>query len=609
MTAESLPDLLANPERQVAARSQLRKTLDAAPTTLAYMKWKAALPPGDKRRTVAILSSFTIETVAPFLDVEAYLAGWRADPIFEQYGGWLNGLTDPETLGPADASAVVVLLHGDAVLAPDTPSPSEAIALIASALRSFRARSGVPLFIGLIADAPEPNTLSLAGWTGGDRRTAIDAVNRGIRELTEALAHCYLLDLPAWLALPGSGWFDRAGYLARMTFISGPGLPSVARGMARALACLYRPRRKVLALDLDNSLWGGVVGEDGVAGIAISAEQWPGVAYIDFQRRIKQLRESGILLAINSKNNEADARAVFDVRQEMLLQWSDFSAHRINWEDKATNLTALADELGLGLDSFVFADDSPVECALVRELLPMVDVIELGPDPADFVPRLLETGAFDTLTISAEDRGRAEGYISETRRKQARSQAGSLGDFLAGLDLRLSIDPVDTVSAARAHQLLQKTNQFNLSLHRPTADQIGTLAEQGDRISTAALRDRFGDYGVIAVMELEFEPHEDTLRIANLVISCRALGREVEEAMIAFAGTQARRRGLARLSATFIQGPRNDQVAAFLARYGFMPAACTDLAREYVLDIEQATCDWPAHIDVALSATEARMHD
>ncbi len=606
MTAEPLQQLLADPDRQVAARCQLRKVLDAAPTTLAYIKWKSELLPAEEQRTVAILSSFTIETVAPFLDVEAYLAGWRVKPVFEQYGGWLNGLTDPRILGPKDPSAVVLLLHGDALLAADKPSPSDAIALIAGALRGFRAESGVPLFIGLIADAPEPNALGLADLSGRDRGAAIKAVNQALHELAEELADCHLLDIPAWLALPGSGWFDRAGYLARMTFISGPGLPSLARGIARALACLYQPRRKVLALDLDNSLWGGVVGEDGVAGIAISADQWPGSAYAYFQRKIKQLRASGILLAINSKNNETDAREVFSARPEMHLRWGDFSAHRVNWENKAANLMAIADELGLGLDSFVFADDSPVECALVRELLPMVDVIELGSNPADFVPRLLETGAFDALSVSAEDRSRAEGYISETRRQQVRLAAGSLDDFMASLDLRLSIDPVNAVSAARAHQLLLKTNQFNLCLQRLTASQVAEMVENGDRLYTAALSDRFGDYGIVAVMELK--PQDDALRIANLVISCRALGREVEDALFAFAGAQATRRSLDKLSAAFMQGPRNQQVAAFLEGYGFSTAGRADVATEYVMDIERGTCDWPAHIRVELSAMEAGVH-
>ncbi len=606
MTADSLQDLLVDADRQAAARSELRKALDAAPTTLSYIKWKNALPPADQRHCIAVLSSYTIETLAPFLEVEAYLAGWRVRPVFEQYGGWLNGLTDPSVLASELPSAVALLLHAGAVLPAEKPSPDDAISLIAGALRSFRAESGVPVFIGLITDVPEPYAVDPTGGIADGYAGAIGKVNQGIRSLATELADCYLLDVPDWLAVPGSGWFDRPGYLARMTFISSLGLPSLARGMARALASLYRPRRKVLALDLDNSLWGGVVGEEGISGIAVSADQWPGAAYVDFQRKIKQLKASGVLLAINSKNNEEDAREVFDTRSEMPLKWSDFSAYRINWENKAANLLSMAEELELGLDSFVFADDSPVECALVRELLPMVDVIELGSDPADFVPRLLETGAFDTLTISTEDRQRSESYMSERQRKQAQVVAGNLEGFLASLNLQLSIDPVNVVTAARAHQLMLKTNQFNLCLERSTTLQVSEKTKSGDRLFTAALRDRFGDYGIIAVMELK--PQDDTLRIANLVISCRALGREVEDALCAFAGAEARRRELRCLRASFIQGSRNAQVAAFLTRFGFSKVGCTHMGTEYAMAVGPVEYDWPAHITVNLSTAEASLH-
>lgn len=590
----TLQKLLSDPDRQTVARKLLRETLDTNPTTLAYMGFKAKLSPPSTTRKIAILSSYTIETVAPFLEVEAYLAQWRADMTFIQYSNWLNTFHNPASLG--DCNAVILLLHGEAVLPWNSTDPEDAIGLLNAAVQSFRDQSSIPLFIGLIAEPPEPQSLGLGNRPRHGRAAMVEKVNARIAELSEQMANVHCLDIPEWARIYGDSWYDRTGYLANMTLISHKALPALARGIARNVGCLFKPRRKVLAIDLDNSLWGGIVGEDGPEGVILSPDKWPGAGFIAFQRVLAQLRDTGVLLVAASKNNEADARSVFETRPEMALAWDDFTTTRINWQNKASNLEELAEELGLGLDSFVFADDSPVECALVQEALPMVDVVELGENPAEFITRLFASGAFDTLAISREDQARAASYRSESQRKIVQTRSRDIGDFLASLDLNLEIRPIAAESVYRAHQLLAKTNQFNLSLTRPTPDEVQALMKGGQRLFGATLTDRFGEYGVIAIMELR--PADDTLDIASLVISCRALGRQVEEALVSFAITQANGLACKRLRAGFRQGPRNQLVVEFLERTGFRKISVSDELTTYTLDPDDFQAPLLHHITV-----------
>ena len=586
--------LLQDSNRQTAARKLLRQTLDAKPTTLAYMGCKAKLPPPPATQKIAFLSSYTIETIAPFLEVESFLAEWRAEATFLQYSNWLNALHNPASL---DASnAVVLLLHGEALLPWNSTSADDAIALLDAAIQSFRNQSSLPLFLGLIAEPPECQAIGLGRRPRHGRAAMIEQINTFLSEQAAQITNVHCLDLPEWARIHGDSWYDRTGYLANMTVVSHKALPALARGIARSVGCLFKPRRKVLAIDLDNSLWGGIVGEDGAEGVVLSPDKWPGAGFVAFQRVLAQLRDSGILLVINSKNNEADAQAVFETRPEMALAWNDFTARRINWQDKASNLEELSEELGLGLDSFVFADDSPVECALVEDALPMIDVVELGKNPAEFIDRLFASGSFDTLAISREDKARAASYHSENLRKNVQARSRDLGDFLAGLDLHLEIRPIVAASADRAHQLLSKTNQFNLSLTRPTPDDVQKLMQSGEHLYGATLKDRFGEYGIIAVMELRATG--DRLDIASLVISCRALGRQVEEAIIQFATTQVKQRACKLLCAGFRQGPRNQQVVAFLERTGFRKQSDTDELTSYILNPEDLQAPQLCHITV-----------
>ncbi len=606
MTDKEIEGLLSEARRQTEARAVLRGRLDTDPSTLAYLKWHGKLPDAPDPRPVTCIASFTIETIRPFLEVEAYLSDWRAEFSFIQYGLWRNALLDPAMLDRTGPEACILLLHTDALLPPDRTADQSAGNVageqLASAIKAFRKHRSTPLFIGLAGDPPSLDSLAFGESSRHGRALAVAGLREGIAAAAEDHDEIYLLDLPGWSAQFGEGWYDRKGYLANLSLVSHKALPKLARGIARTVGCLFKPRRRVLVLDLDDTLWGGVVGEDGAKGVALG-EDWPGSAFVAFQHQLWVLRESGILLAINSKNNEADAREVFGSRSEMVLRWDDFSAGRINWDNKADNLVALAEELGLGLDSFVFADDSAMECALVRESLPQVEVVELGRNPAEFMGRILSRQAFDTLSLSHEDRARADNYKAEKRRKAASVKIGDLGDFFANLNLRLEIAPVESQTIERAHQLIAKTNQFNLSLRRHSREAVGKLAAIGGSLFIVALTDRFGVYGKIAVLHLR--ENGKTMEIVDLLISCRALGRQVGEALLAFARTKAAESGMRQLTARYAAGPRNQQVSEFLERNGFTATERTQSEIVFMLALDGDRLPWPEHIDVHTEGRKA----
>lgn len=591
MDNAALEALVADPARRVEARGRLREALDAAGGATAYLHWQSRLPAAAPARPVALLSSFTVRTLEPFLAVEAWLGGWSIDPCFVEYAQWQNALMAPATIG-SDPAAAVLLLHDTELLPADAPDAATALSHLGGLLAAFRRHCPAPLFVGLVA-APAP-------LPGPGPATPLDHARRalaaGLDALLATVRDAHRLDLPL-PAATAAAWFDPAAFMAQRVAIGHRALPAVARCIARSLGCLFRPRRKLLVLDLDNTLWGGVVGEDGVQGVALGHD-YPGAAYLAFQRQALELRAQGVLLALASKNNEADAREVFAARPEMVLRWEHFSARRIDWNDKAANIAAMATELGLGLDSVVFADDSGIECARVREALPAVEVVELGSAPARFVERLMRTQAFDALTLTDEDRGRAASYAAEADRKQLMQQAPDMASFLAGCGLELSIDEIGPSTLDRVHQLLGKTNQFNLTLDRPEKARLQALAEAGGRLFSASLKDRFGDYGLVGVLHLDDDPAG--LRIGNLVLSCRALGRGVEDALLAFARERAQAAGAARLRAHAVRGPRNQQVFDFLSRSGFAPDGEAAERLFFAAPLTPDSLPWPSFLKVHL---------
>jgi FkbH-like protein len=314
---------------------------------------------------------------------------------------------------------------------------------------------------------------------------------------------------------------------------------------------------------LDNTLWGGVLGEDGIEGIKLGGD-YPGKAFHYWQEALLELSKTGVILTICSKNNEADVEALFAAR-EMPLKLEDFVSKRINWQDKATNIRAIAEELNIGLDSMVFVDDNPTERELIRQQLPMVAVPEFPAQPyglADLYAQLVRE-YFSVYALTDEDRKKTEQYRQNASRKQLEAQFTDMTDFLRSLEMKLKIERVDaqSVSIPRVAQMTQKTNQFNLTTRRYTEDDIRSRMARGAEAWTLAVRDRFGDNGITGLMILV---PENGWCIDTMLMSCRVLGKGIEEAFFKYVISQYS----GALHAEYIPTAKNGQVADFYTRMG-----------------------------------------
>ena len=335
-------------------------------------------------------------------------------------------------------------------------------------------------------------------------------------------------------------------------------------------------RRKCLVLDLDNTLWGGVLGEDGVDGISLGGD-YPGKAYYMWQKALSQLSSTGVILAVCSKNNETDVQEAWDKNPSMVLKREHFSALRINWNDKATNLRELAAELNIGLDSMVFIDDNPAERELVKQMLPEVTVPDFPDKPYQLMPffKQLVDSYFRIYAVTDEDRAKTAQYQANAMRRAEQSRFVDFEDYLYSLDISMDVIPADEHNLPRIAQMTQKTNQFNLTTRRYTEADVTGFLKSGWHIFCVNVSDRFGDSGITGTMFLH--PVDDvTLDIDTLLASCRVLGKGIEEAFFKTVLNLMRLDGYRRVTACYLPTAKNGQTADFFDRMGMTCVAVDD---------------------------------
>jgi FkbH-like protein len=366
--------------------------------------------------------------------------------------------------------------------------------------------------------------------------------------------------------------------------------PPIVDDLMRYLRSALGRMKKCVVLDLDNTLWGGIAGEDGMEGVALG-HTYPGNCFRDFQKELLKLYHRGILLAINSKNNEADALRIIEDHPDMILRRRHFAAIRINWADKGTNLRELARELNIGLDSFIFVDDNPAECELVRRECPECDVVVLPRKPY-LLPRVPgELPGIENIRLTDEDRHKGEMYRAQSARQDAEARSANIDDFLASLEIEAGIEAAAPFSIPRIAQLTQKTNQMNMTTRRYTESQIQALVNEADSaVFSVSSKDRFGDNGIIGVIILKFAKGE--CRIDTLLLSCRVIGRGIEQLMVAYIAEFARKRGTRALVGEFLPTPKNQPAAGFYERVGFRSGADGVLTA----DLERTPFPFPPHI-------------
>lgn len=379
----------------------------------------------------------------------------------------------------------------------------------------------------------------------------------------------FLIDLDALqMALGRSTFADpKLYYVAKMP-ISLAALPAAAKLVVDVVRSLQGAVKKCLVLDLDNTLWGGVIGDDGLSGIQIG-ELGTGHAFSDFQKWLKELKNRGILLTVCSKNNEDTAKEPFEKHPEMVLRLEDFSMFVANWEDKARNIRTIQQALNIGMDSMVFLDDNPFERELVRTMIPEITVPELPEDPALYLQYLRGLDLFETASYSREDAGRTEQYREKAQRAAFEAAFQSYDDYLEALQMRASAAAFDPFHYPRIAQLTQRSNQFNLRTVRYTEAEIEALAQDDSRIGLYfTLKDKFGDHGLISVVVLEKQP-EDTLFISEWLMSCRVLKRGMEEFIVDKILSVAAQQGFRRVVGEYIPTPKNAMVKDLYEQLGF----------------------------------------
>jgi FkbH-like protein len=346
-------------------------------------------------------------------------------------------------------------------------------------------------------------------------------------------------------------------------------LPLYADHVGRLIASTSGKSRRCLVMDLDNTMWGGVIGDDGLAGIRLAQGDATGEAYLELQRYALSLRERGVVLAVSSKNDDAVARAPFRDHPEMLIKESHLAVFQANWNDKPTNLSAIARTLSLGLESLVFLDDNPFERELVRQTLPQVAVVELPEDPALYARTLSASGYFELTRLSHEDLSRAGFYEGNAQRAELQKSVGDLDAYLASLDMEIVFQPFDEIGRARIAQLINKSNQYNLTTRRYSEADVATIAAD-PACCTLQVRlvDRFGDNGMISVV-IARGVGTETWDIDTWLMSCRVLGRKVEHMVLRELLRHAAAHGARAVTGTFIPTDRNGLVIDHYEKLGF----------------------------------------
>jgi FkbH-like protein len=534
---------------------------------------------------VAILSNFTVKPLVDCLTVQAYLNGIPLELYvapYNQYGQ--EALDTSRQLHQFAADLILVILTPEAVVPGIISEPwqgstirqelvQRGLTQLTGLLGALRERSRATIIVSNFV-LHEMSPLGVLDWQeplGFER--AIQELNHGIADWARGQERVYVFDLAGVCSTFGhERAFDQRMHLLADQPFAPAFLPRLAAEVARYLRATTGPTRKCLVLDLDNTLWGGILGDDGPDRLRLGGDA-VGEGHREFQKTILALHNRGILLAICSHNNEAAAMEVLRSHPEMILRPEHFAAERINWLDKVDNLQSLAEELNIGLDSLVFLDDDSFQRQNVRERLPEVLVVDLPRDPVLYRNTLLQLGVFDTLRVTEEDRARGRMYQERRAYERLSAEVASLDDFLSGLEMESKVVPAEGAARTRLYQMVHKTNQFNLTTPRYSELEFDGRTRAADyRVFGVHVRDRLGDSGIVGLVVLNLV--DKVCEIETLLMSCRVLGRCVETGILGHIVELARAAGVERIRGYYIPTAKNDMVRDLYERHGFTLAGC-----------------------------------
>lgn len=559
------------------------------------LRWQEIVRSGrDAQMKMSVLATFTANPLTPYLGVAMEEAGQPTEIAIGPYNQIIQECISDDSETARSGINLLIVWPRFEELWSGLPLPltdksavytKDILEMAEAGLEAARRWRATMIFI--LPAIPESRPIGLGDACS---QTCVFAMATLVREtLRRRLAGqrgVLLLDLEEIIRYTGSAnaYNTRMLALARIPF-SEEVFSLVGQRIAQLFRLSKQPAKKVVVVDSDNTLWGGVVGEDGPDGVDLG-DNGPGEAYRSFQSYLLELRRAGVLLALCSKNNESDVWEVFS-RREMQLKREDLSAWRVNWKPKSEGLREMADELGLGLDSFAFIDDNPAEIAEVQSVLPEVACIRMPSDPVDWMKAVQSAGVLDRLPPTDEDMKRTAHYEQERLRKEVQSRASSPEMYLSGLGVKVHIFKPTQSDIPRLAQLVAKTNQFNLNCKRRSQAELAEMCEKNDYwVSLIQTHDRFGDYGVIGAMIAK--PDTDCVEIDTFLISCRALGRGIEHAMVAYLFEEAAQAGYTKITATVEESPRNEPARRFFAASGCEIAGVTCSLNKI---------EWPSHIE------------
>jgi FkbH-like protein len=561
---------------------------------------------------IQILSSFEVKSIEP-----ALLLGLRCIPSRPKL--WIAPFnTIEEELMTPDSPvykerglATVVMWRADELL-PDLCYPASSATArsapqwlsalkerITKMVEAYRKSCSAPLFL-----ATMPLPAALGGALLGSRLPP--GASKMIAEFNVAIFECsmldsqiHVLDFNWWSAQQGSSHYDlKMDFLAKQPLTVHAAI-SLGFFLGRNLRPLIIPRRKVLVVDLDNTLWGGILGEDGLSKIKLGHD-FPGNVHLRIQREIRELKRQGVLLVLASKNDEPSARQALASLPDMLLRWEDFVSHKVNFNHKYLTIRESATELGLGLDSFVLLDDSDYEREQMKAFNPEVLVLNDQSHPLHMLTSLLQTDVFDVHQVTEEDLQRHHEY--ELRSARSTSGEGNIEEFLSSLELRAELQPVQNANIDRVVQMLGKTNQFNVTTRRHRLEDIQLMISRPGAVNLCLrLADKFGDQGIVGVLLAEPRDAGNCLIVDSFLVSCRALGRGVERVLWAELLNRATAAGVRRIHAHYLPTPKNALVANLFDQFGMKKLDESNVDTHYVLEPVEPV-DFPAWITVSRNA-------
>jgi FkbH-like protein len=569
---------LGKPVRALASYSlDLNQLIRLSKTINEIRKSGGSLAPLTSFK-LAILSNATSDFVVPSLVATAARHGIALEVISSNYGQVIQeALSANSAVNQAAPDAVLIAIDYRGLPIRPTPGRAEesqasidgALGFLNTIRSGIKSNSNAICIFQTLAAPPESNFGSLDRVLPGTTRYLIDGINRGIGEAVLGTEDI-VLDVASIAEIVGlHEWHcPRQWNFGKFPF-SEAYLPLYADHLARIVAAMRGKSRRCLVLDLDNTLWGGVIGDDGLEGIRVAQGDATGEAHLAVQQMALALRDRGVVLAVSSKNEDETARMPFRHHPEMLLKEEHFAVFQANWHDKATNIKNIAEDLSLGLESLVFLDDNPVERGLVRNMLPEVAVPELPDDPALYARTLSAAGYFEAIALLKEDLQRADFYQDNAKRIALRNQAGDLSSYLASLQMEITFQPFDETGRARITQLINKSNQFNLTTRRYTEAEVAEIERDLSRFTLQVrLADVFGDNGMISVIICRQDaPH--AWQIDTWIMSCRVLGRSVERMVLQEILENARQHGIHTLHGTYIPTDRNKLVTDHYSNLGF----------------------------------------